>query len=84
MTLSPTSSACAEGGEIPTLYICEGAGTFRRRLPGRNHPVHPPTAGGLPEALAPNTPPAGMRVGLNDWKWTSYRGPCPPIGRRRY
>ena len=22
--------------------------------------------------------------GLNDWKQTGYRGPCPPIGRHRY
>jgi hypothetical protein len=22
--------------------------------------------------------------GLNDWKGTGWRGPCPPIGRHRY
>ena len=22
--------------------------------------------------------------GVNDWKQTGYRGPCPPIGRHRY
>ena len=22
--------------------------------------------------------------GVNDWKATGYRGPCPPIGRHRY
>jgi len=26
----------------------------------------------------------GAREGLNDWKATGYRGPCPPIGRHRY
>lgn len=28
--------------------------------------------------------PAGALNGLNDWKQTGYRGPCPPIGRHRY
>jgi len=28
--------------------------------------------------------PAGTREGLNDWKRTGYRGPCPPVGRHRY
>ena len=28
--------------------------------------------------------PAGTLEGLNDWKQTGYRGPCPPIGRHRY
>jgi Raf kinase inhibitor-like YbhB/YbcL family protein len=28
--------------------------------------------------------PAGTVSGLNDWKRTGYRGPCPPIGRHRY
>jgi len=28
--------------------------------------------------------PAGTLNGLNDWKQTGYRGPCPPIGRHRY
>ena len=28
--------------------------------------------------------PAGTGEGLNDWKKTGYRGPCPPIGRHRY
>jgi Raf kinase inhibitor-like YbhB/YbcL family protein len=42
----------------------------------------PPSAGGLPEGGSPL--PAGTREGLNDWKSTGYRGPCPPIGRHRY
>ena len=28
--------------------------------------------------------PAGAADGLNDWKGTGWRGPCPPIGRHRY
>jgi len=28
--------------------------------------------------------PDGTLEGLNDWKQTGYRGPCPPIGRHRY
>ena len=28
--------------------------------------------------------PAGTCEGINDWKQTGYRGPCPPIGRHRY
>src|SRR5687768_10992738 len=28
--------------------------------------------------------PSGAREGLNDWKATGWRGPCPPIGRHRY
>ena len=28
--------------------------------------------------------PAGALDGLNDWKRTGWRGPCPPIGRHRY
>jgi Raf kinase inhibitor-like YbhB/YbcL family protein len=41
----------------------------------------PPTAGRLPEAVEPNTLPAGTREGLNDWNRTGYGGPCPPIHR---
>jgi Raf kinase inhibitor-like YbhB/YbcL family protein len=44
----------------------------------------PPTAGQLPEGVAPGALPAGTREGLNDWKRTGYGGPCPPIGRHRY
>jgi Raf kinase inhibitor-like YbhB/YbcL family protein len=44
----------------------------------------PPTAGGLPEAVAPGALPAGTREGLNDFKRTRYGGPCPPVGRHRY
>ncbi|HSD27323.1 MAG TPA: YbhB/YbcL family Raf kinase inhibitor-like protein, partial [Vicinamibacteria bacterium] len=44
----------------------------------------PPTARGLPEAVAAQALPAGTRQGTNDWKRTGYGGPCPPIGRHRY
>jgi Raf kinase inhibitor-like YbhB/YbcL family protein len=37
-------------------------------------------AGGL---TAAHLPP-GAREGLNDWKRTGWRGPCPPVGRHRY
>jgi len=33
---------------------------------------------------AGGTVPAGALDGLNDWKRTGWRGPCPPIGRHRY
>ena len=39
---------------------------------------------GLPEAVQPNTLPAGAKEGLNDWRRTGYGGPCPAIGRHRY
>ena len=41
----------------------------------------PPATTGLGEDGAL---PAGAHAGLNDGKQTSYRGPCPPIGRHRY
>jgi Raf kinase inhibitor-like YbhB/YbcL family protein len=44
----------------------------------------PPTAEGLPEAIASSALPAGTREGVNDWRRTGYGGPCPPIGRHRY
>src|SRR5262249_17246312 len=40
----------------------------------------PATATGVAEGKLP----AGCREGLNDWKVTGWRGPCPPIGRHRY
>jgi Raf kinase inhibitor-like YbhB/YbcL family protein len=42
----------------------------------------PKTATGLPEGGKPL--PEGAREGMNDWKASGYRGPCPPIGRHRY
>jgi len=44
----------------------------------------PPTLHGLPEGVSHAALPAGAREGRNDWKQTSYGGPCPPIGRHRY
>ena len=39
---------------------------------------------GLPEAVVPIRLPQGTREGRNDWRRTSWGGPCPPIGRHRY
>ncbi len=44
----------------------------------------PPTAGALPEGIAPEALPPGTLEGLNDWNRTGYGAPCPPIGRHRY
>ncbi len=41
-----------------------------------------PQSSGLPEGVA--TLPSGVEEGINDWKRTGYRGPCPPVGRHRY
>lgn len=30
------------------------------------------------------TLPAGVKLGVNDFKQTAYGGPCPPIGKHRY
>jgi len=42
----------------------------------------PASSTGLEEAATDL--PAGAIAGLNDWKRTSYGGPCPPVGRHRY
>jgi Raf kinase inhibitor-like YbhB/YbcL family protein len=44
----------------------------------------PASATDLPEAATSADLPPGTQEGLNDWKSTGYRGPCPPIGRHRY
>jgi Raf kinase inhibitor-like YbhB/YbcL family protein len=44
----------------------------------------PATVTGLPEGVRGKDLPPRTREGLNDWKKTGYRGPCPPIGRHRY
>jgi len=41
----------------------------------------PSLANNLPEGGAL---PPGARSGLNDWKTTGYRGPCPAKGQHRY
>jgi len=38
----------------------------------------------LGEALTAKSLPKGTLEGLNDWKQTGWRGPCPPVGRHRY
>jgi Raf kinase inhibitor-like YbhB/YbcL family protein len=38
----------------------------------------------LPENAGKAGLPQGAVLGLNDFKKTSYGGPCPPIGRHRY
>jgi len=42
----------------------------------------PAASAGLAEAV--QTLPPGTREGMNDWRSTGYRGPCPPAGRHRY
>lgn len=44
----------------------------------------PPSAAGLPGAVARDALPPGTREGVNDWKRTGWGGPCPPVGRHRY
>jgi Raf kinase inhibitor-like YbhB/YbcL family protein len=44
----------------------------------------PPDSQGLPENASGTGLPGGAVTGVNDWKRTSYGGPCPPIGRHRY
>jgi Raf kinase inhibitor-like YbhB/YbcL family protein len=44
----------------------------------------PTTTAALPAGLHAESLPAGTREGLNDWKQTGWRGPCPPVGRHRY
>lgn len=44
----------------------------------------PTNASGLPEAASSAVLPKGTLAGLNDFKRTSYGGPCPPVGRHRY
>lgn len=38
----------------------------------------------LPEGVSAKTLPKDAREGLNDFKQTGWRGPCPPIGKHRY
>lgn len=44
----------------------------------------PPSVKGFPEDAHKGDLPAEIRQGVNDWKKTGYRGPCPPKGRHRY
>jgi hypothetical protein len=44
----------------------------------------PAGASALAAGASPKGLPAGTREGLNDWKQSGWRGPCPPVGRHRY
>jgi Raf kinase inhibitor-like YbhB/YbcL family protein len=44
----------------------------------------PPDAHGLPENADGEGLPKGALAGVNDYKQSGYRGPCPPVGRHRY
>lgn len=44
----------------------------------------PPDASGLVEDAEAAGLPQSTALGVNDFKKTSYGGPCPPIGRHRY
>jgi Raf kinase inhibitor-like YbhB/YbcL family protein len=44
----------------------------------------PPGAVSLAQGATAKTLPPGALEGLNDWKRTGWRGPCPPVGRHRY
>lgn len=44
----------------------------------------PPAATSLAQGATAKRLPPGAREGLNDWKRTGWRGPCPPVGRHRY
>jgi Raf kinase inhibitor-like YbhB/YbcL family protein len=44
----------------------------------------PADSKGLSESPSGRDLPNGAVTGLNDWKKTSYGGPCPPVGRHRY
>ncbi|MEK7303068.1 MAG: YbhB/YbcL family Raf kinase inhibitor-like protein [Pseudomonadota bacterium] len=44
----------------------------------------PPSATGLAEGISEKNLLSGTLQGINDWKRTSYGGPCPPIGNHHY
>lgn len=44
----------------------------------------PPQANGLPAAVQTSNLPPGTLSGMNDFKKSTYGGPCPPAGRHRY
>lgn len=44
----------------------------------------PPHAGGLAAGATATGLPSGTRQGMNDFKKSTYGGPCPPAGRHRY
>ena len=44
----------------------------------------PANAKSVPEGIAADKLPAGAKQGVNDFRKTSYGGPCPPGGTHRY
>jgi Raf kinase inhibitor-like YbhB/YbcL family protein len=38
----------------------------------------------LPQGIQSPSLPSATREGMNNWKRTGYRGPCPPVGCHRY
>ncbi len=44
----------------------------------------PPAAASFDQGIASHDLPPGTKEGSNNWKQTTYGGPCPPIGRHRY
>lgn len=44
----------------------------------------PPTCSGVEEGTSRSSIGPNVMEGLNDWRKTGYRGPCPPIGMHRY
>jgi hypothetical protein len=44
----------------------------------------PAVPSALPSGMTARTLPKGALEGLNDWRRTGWRGPCPPVGRHRY
>ena len=65
----------------PKRYLGKGV---QRAVGNVNLYDLPPTVTRLPEGATKDALPTGTREGLNDWKRTGYRGPCPPVGRHRY
>lgn len=44
----------------------------------------PANVSGLTEGVAAEDLPEGTLQGVNDWRRTDYRGPCPQVGKHRY
>lgn len=44
----------------------------------------PAPTSSLAEGMTGRDLPSGTAEGVNDWKSTGYRGPCPPRGKHRY
>lgn len=44
----------------------------------------PTTVNSLAEGAVRTALPSGTEAGINDFKFSGYGGPCPPVGRHRY